>query len=575
MNRPNAPRGLILGIGALIVVSLALYLFFLQDGQPDSPDNKAKPDLSISPLNDNHLRVDLLTAKAKPQLSFNLKSGGLRSENWQPISEQLVVTDDQNLTKPASNADYSWQIGTDKNRYDRVYPSAFISTDISVINLDYWLYQNMPKNLIVRSAAPIKLVTSRCETSEQQGLKITDSNRAIGRYLLLATDKSVCKRLDKIAYMSFEDVPEWINVEIENTAPVVYEKIKTVFGQYPSQDPVIVSYASLSNDRSAGFHGDAGWNGFMFLRFYGSAWKQYDDLAAKQTRAFVAHELVHLWLGQDKKQATGNTFNWFYEGAAEFLSNSLLTQPDKEQAPYKSGNVSKRFNDCFMALGGRNLIDAAREKGRLPYDCGYVFHWLSNQYDQVLQGRNPWERWQVAMQHSHSGILGLNDYLEALSDEERLRHFLEPLLSSHDVEMRLDTLADRLELLGYTIKITDDFNAAWSLKAIFLNILSLACHTGPLGYTIYDDYIELDTADRCGVLNGDPKISHIQGYSVSEVSTELYDSVSRACLKDGKIILGVYQKDMDFEIPCQGSLKPQPKSFQVQKAISGDVGEGA
>ena len=56
MNKPNALRGLILGIGALIIVSLMLYLFFLQGRQPDSLDNvpdgavsesTANPDLSL------------------------------------------------------------------------------------------------------------------------------------------------------------------------------------------------------------------------------------------------------------------------------------------------------------------------------------------------------------------------------------------------------------------------------------------------------------------------------------------------------------------------------------------------
>lgn len=514
----------------------------------------AQQTITIDASRAEHLGVTLSLPREQSNVVLKFQSSGIREKAWQLVNPvDTRIGQETHLTFQSGADSVQWQITSDPDFVDRVYPSAFIAEQGSVLNLDYFITDPAPDTLHVSVTPPAEFAMAGCETTQAQVIDLTRPDRAMGRYVLLSADPALCRRDTGMAYLG--DVPGWIELAVSGVLDRTLNSYANIFNQQAADAPFIVTYADLDPSKVSRWRGDVGTDGFVFLRFFGPAWRDYDAVAEDSIEAFVAHELVHLWLGQGYVQTREEARVWFFEGAAEYLSLSALLNASGPLDDTLTEIAETRANACFEALNGQSLDEAASRKGRLAYDCGFVFHWLVDVHDYHL-GRVGQNRWAKTLQRSNNREISYTDYLQAIagtelsfvtSDGANIQGALLSDLAMFGIEASLETAADNDTRLAHVLR----------------HLLSQVCENGAIGFSTFVQYIQLDTGARCAGLSGDPNISSLSGRSLFNLDDAALMDLFQACEKGDPIRFETQAGKLVSTVSCREPFPDLAKEIVI------------
>ena len=118
------------------------------------------------------------------------------------------------------------------------------------------------------------------------------------------------------------------------------------------------------------------------------------------------------------------------------------------------------------------------------------------------------------------------------------------------------------------VKVTHEQNDAWASLArttLINHFLELQCESGRRGFWTYDDHIQLDTSEQCGLLSGNPRVDRVQGFSILNEMQDAFESVQDACLTRGTIEFALYESLEKLKVNCQRALPAVPPLVVLRK----------
>ena len=319
---------------------------------------------------------------------------------------------------------------------------------------------------------------------------------------------------------------------------------------------VAVSYEVDENDFS--WRGDVDQAGAMVLRMRGSGTEAFSGDLGAQISAFMIHEVFHFWNGVAYGQEEGQARAWLSEGAAEYAAHKLLRDLGKVSDEQFLWVMASGLNRCLDNLAGREggieALDA--RGGRAVYDCGAAIQWLGD-HELARAGSGFFPAWRAIFTGAGDDRrYGAADYFARLPTPSTDGSPSNPLLAwlvSGKGQFDAPAVVSALQDLGMRAALREppQVNPV-AVRAVMMHLLSLDCREGPYGYTTETDRLRLDTGDRCGALQGDPEINHLNGLRIGERDRDLHASLAASC-RDGSVVtlsLGTAIR----ELPCKRAL---------------------
>lgn len=285
--------------------------------------------------------------------------------------------------------------------------------------------------------------------------------------------------------------------------------------------------------------------------------EKYSEEAAVRYSSFIGHEVVHLWLNEVANNKDENTQIWLHEGAAEYISDRIVLNPDAF-----SEVASAQLEICLSNIGGRPLDGSVGTIfGDVAYSCGFVVQLaaeLSAMKVDIL------DIWQKIITDSDVLSYGKDIFVSVASHmgRENFSDFSSIMLEQQGYP-KIYSLMEKLFKMGITI---ESGNAEPSygdvlLRPALLKLLDSKC-TGRRGWYPGSDHFELVSGDRFGpVLSGDPLISTIGGHSVIKAPYLAFLAIKEAC-NEGEMLTFGDNKDSDLgTVKCDVEIaEPGPIS---------------
>lgn len=508
------------------------------------------------------LRALVRAPDSDDAVHFAIPSSGLRGISWMSRATQISDTWFE-LPSPRKSPT-GFRVQPDPLVPDRVYPSFVAGPLVGIVNLDYWILEQPLRRQAIRASFPSFFIGSGCktfaETSVDRGTGTGVEGR--GRYAALATDDSVCQVVDGLTVIDTGTTPEWIR-KLAISEMLRFARVFAQGFQIDLPTPTLYLHADLNPGQRSRYRGEAAWRHIIFLRFLGDAWTKFDDLAADRISKFVAHEVVHLWLGRRFYQASEARNAWFHEGAAEYLS---LTAQENLVDPSSGAALdvaSERLTSCLRALNDKSLSDQEADRGSAPYDCGYALQWLLSLHDQRVHERSIWERWRGYLASRPNREISWDGFLAWGASENSNRALVSPLFASMRFDQRVRALRTRLADLDLRVATPRLDDPRTIRRLVLFHLLDQTCIEGSIRFTIHDDGVELHTDDRCGALSGNPRVRSLEGYDLLSPTKELHDHISDICLEKGDVTFAGTDGGRVASVSCERKLPPLPRGIRI------------
>lgn len=390
------------------------------------------------------------------------------------------------------------------------------------------------------------------------------------RYSYIGPSAYIVDNGDEL-YVIPPETPEWMRSTIQSTTHRALAFYAKAVGELRQRTIVMVSNwndekRAGSSDKVSNLGGDVTEGGFILLRFEGGGWRTRTDWTAERLDDAMAHEVAHLWNGRlnsDREQK--RTHAWLHEGGAEYWAR-LFLEPD---ADARSREMVDELNLCSASLGDKGL-DGARYLGSGNYACGEVLQWLvdlgvrrrSKNRQTVL---DVW-RTLFDFEEAPKRIYDSRDFLRAAYDAAPWsRKPMERILHPGGIK-RWHGLAADLKALGVAL-VEGKQPSIRPRRYLLRHLLTLDCgETTPRGLNDTATEAVLDTGDRCGVLSGNPRVTHAEGLSLFTEAERALRAVERKCKKSGVVTLTTKAAPGFVKLKCAKPLPPLPPYFQVGPA---------
>ena len=510
------------------------------------------------------LRAFVQVPDPKDPLHFAISSSGLRGISW--MSRATQISDTWFELPSQSESPTSFRVQPDPYMLDRVYPSFVAGPLVGIVNLDYWILDQPLRRQAISASFPSFFIGSGCktfaETSVDRGTGVTVEGR--GRYAALANDDSVCQVVDGLTVIDTGATPKWIR-ELAISEVVRFGKIFAQGFQVNLPSPTLYLHADLNPNQRSRYRGEAAWRQIIFLRFLGDAWSEFDEAAADRISKFVAHEVLHLWLGRSFYQVDESRNAWFHEGAAEYLSLTAqenLMHPTSQPA---LDETSERLTSCLRTLGDRSLGNREAARGSAPYDCGYTLQWLVDLHDRKVHDRSIWERWRGYLASRPNREISWDGFLAWGAAEEVTPVLVSPLFESMSFDARVGALRARLIDLDLHIATPILDNPRTIRRLVLFHLLGQTCSEGNIRFTIHEDSLELHTDDRCGALSGNPRVRSLDAYDLLSPSDDLHTHLSSVCFEKGSVRFAGPAGRHVASVSCDRKLPPLPRGIHISQ----------
>ncbi len=357
------------------------------------------------------------------------------------------------------------------------------------------------------------------------------------------------------------EVPAWLRNHVSQVLSNVLSRATERFGVEPDSQPMV--YVSSHPDpRGANWKGGAFDDGVMAVRLRGIDLSVPDGELIESIANTMAHEAVHLWIGQHFKSAVNEEQPWLHEGSTEYLADRIRMSPEDI-----GREAEHSLNACLLSLGDRAL-DGSRGfvQDKAAYDCGYAINFVSEVGSLEVGGGDIATIWREIL--NRAGDIGFTtkDFLSVVDDvaAHRSSTFIERLLSG-DGDSRWIGLENDLQRIGIVTSARHpDSREGDALRSIFLNeILKSRCD-GRYGYTTYDTHVEFDTGNRCGdSLDGNPAIVRIGDSHIISQPFESYLYAKSKCDEGADLLLWPVDGANPIRLYCDSPINSLPPLFEL------------
>lgn len=518
-------------------------------------------------------------------VEFGYKVNGIRETSWNVLGESLELRNGVVLVEAGQVVQtMTFKIRPDERSFDRTYPSLrSVGNSGLLFFTRYLLLEEIRLSDVVLTVDSGEVIAYRNVLLKSDGTSVLshDVIGDTGRYVYFGGNDAI-REEGRAFFIS--------NAEEENRT---FDKLREIilpttawldsfFGPYGEEKIFIV--AAFYDDEIGArplWRSDPQWrgevtdSGEIFLRFFGDVWERETIELAMIVERFLFHELVHLYEGKRVSSQIKQPA-WISEGLATYLTiNYIALQKNKRTARILFEEILGRASRCLTILTWENIgiSGSAAQGGSYPYDCGVLAYWLVDGAPESLGHVNQLKSvWATASQNykrGQSGEVGIMDnivFLANTEDRQDASRVLQALIQGPDSahwRQRYFLFAK----LGFKVSYT--YDEGWSTRARSFaveHLLRSHCVAPPIGYTTYDDYLELDTGDRCGPLSGNPLIDQIQGFNLFDETNEIYHSVKNACRKGEEVEFGLYESPTSFFVSCFNPMDDLAPAIVVTNA---------
>ena len=390
---------------------------------------------------------------------------------------------------------------------DRIYPGFVrVADGVYVVNLDYFI---SPQPTVMHFNHAIDPVSFECV----DGLTISESyfsnpNNAMGRYLVLTTDKVRCVEAQtKIARGILLGDP--LLSDVSNLVEEINQK-------EPGALPLVILSSYWSNEAFR-WQSDMGWNNTVFARFYG------DHSSVQQSLPKLRHVLVHeakhaklkslIFVHGGKPRASPS---WVMEGDAEYQAIKTLYADGNYTQAEVWGLISASIDGCIRQLFPYSLLSYPKAMtGKLPYDCGTAVMYfldISTNGPEALQTNKP------------ESYLWLQDGSFGF-EPTAINAIVDKLISGG--HFGFTDVQRLLRSVGVTATLNTTNDNGLYVNEIILNILSNDC-TQSYGYWGQADHIILDAAN-CKTIKHRSRIDSLNELFITQSADQLYLRLRAEC----------------------------------------------
>lgn len=305
------------------------------------------------------------------------------------------------------------------------------------------------------------------------------------------------------------EIPSWMRGQVREDLTRMLAALEAGFDAPPRTPPSV--YMSYNQDfETKGWKGGALADGVIAMRLRGLDLREDDDDLIKSLTGLVAHEAVHIWIGQRYPNRQNAEQSWGHEGAADYIAARLRLSPDEFSA-----HSAQVLNRCRSEIAGRVLNDPkAMIQGAASYDCGYAVNFMAEAAGLHKSGQDIFDLWRAAFDADEAadyhpdqfraaaraaGGPVFDDLTAALFDGVTATQDVIPALASIGIDA---AQGDPADLGAYML------NQKWLMP-----LLGALCEGG-FGYYDEGAYYKLDTQERCGAaLAGDPQVDTLGPYN--------------------------------------------------------------
>ena len=329
----------------------------------------------------------------------------------------------------------------------------------------------------------------------------------------------------------------------------------------------VVALRYLNGKGHVSWHGDVDAKGMIVLEVSGPDNTISEDHLSR-LEGFIVHEVFHLWNGATFRQSPDHSRAWLSEGMAEYAALKLLREFGRIDDRTYFTNLSARLNGCLAGTGIRTgggnvgIDDLDGKGGRLVYDCGTVIQWLAD--NAMPEDSDIFRVWsEMFAAAGDSREYDADNFLQQLrahTGDTRIA-LIEWLVDGGDAKSIRSLLA-ALNSLGIDAidARNDDANSS-AVQTVLMHLLEQHCSGGSYGYVTESDHLVLDTGDRCGVLNGDPVVSTIQGHRIGSQDPQIHAAAAGACARSGSIVLA--HGESALTVQCLRPMPPLPMRLRI------------
>lgn len=326
--------------------------------------------------------------------------------------------------------------------------------------------------------------------------------------------------------------------------------------------PVLIA-TRVAEFTGGGWQGDTVDGPMMSLRFFGPATPGSEEAAT--VSGFVAHETFHFWNSRFLASDDAENAPWLHEGAAEYASLLATRELETRSEAAVGEALAGRLTACAAALGDKDLAEHGPRRNKAVYDCGVVVQWTADLKLRAASGgkRDVLDAWREIFGHAGSGDrhYGVKEFMVSAgltqAEEDPLRLLMQP--GQGDRWGRLTAALD-----GLGAKITPTRSADADRAALMFALLKPLCTDSYGFFGGNGEFITLDTGDRCGPANGNPKVDQVAGHDIVKDASAAFDAVTTLCASGSGDVPLAYQGKVVATLPCR-KLPPAPKAWTVTK----------
>lgn len=544
-------------------LSLAFYPALTMAISTKSPN---LPELTIS-RDGQALRVDIQYTQPVDEHGLGPGLAPIQGDGWKLLEGDPPVR----LERGRIVADRDWrqtslQVSADPRRLDRVYganlplgscgqlvrPGAF--TDLEEVSVTF---RGGGGDVIV---SPLRSQTAATRPGEPPLRFLANEMTYFGRAECVHPGAGATWIYDPA------QVPPTLLAIAERSLGHALRSLPLRLAAESARQPV-VALRYLSGTGRVSWHGDVDARSMIVLEVSGPEDTIGEDLV-KQLETFIVHEVFHLWNGATFRQYADRSRAWLSEGMAEYAALKLLREDGRIDDRMYFANLSTRMNGCLAGTGirpgGGNVgIDALDTNGgRLVYDCGTVIQWIAdNALPEDSDLFKVWSGMFAATGDSKEyDAAGFLRQLRAHTGDTRVA-MIEWLVDGGYAKSTPELLA-ALDSLGIgATDASDDGDNPTAVQTALMHLLEQHCSGGSYGFVTEPDHLVLDTANRCGPLNGDPVISTIEGYRIGSQNPQIHAAVGDACARSGIVVLAHGKEALT--VGCSQLLSPLPARLRI------------
>ncbi|HEX8152586.1 MAG TPA: hypothetical protein VF698_05645 [Thermoanaerobaculia bacterium] len=196
-------------------------------------------------------------------------------------------------------------------------------------------------------------------------------------------------------------LPPWIARQMRELAPKQLDYFAARVGEPLKFKPLVL--LSYVGDRSSGYSFKGGTlPGLVQIAIDGKEWTTETPLGAELWYSRLAHEIFHLWNGQQFPHA--DTAEWLSEASADTAAlRAMLDNRVIDEARFET-LVVEAANECIIRLQGKPVLQA---QPRTYYACGVL--------SQLMAGQDPWAVYRRVFPGGYDN----REYFAALDPERR------------------------------------------------------------------------------------------------------------------------------------------------------------